>query len=259
MKILLTGSNGTIGQSLKGYLIKNDCEIISWNRKTIPVDNYFIMEDFIRDSHVDILIHLAAVTTDIEKERAESWKVNYEWTSELAWICRKFGIRFIYTSSAQVFSGNSGPYSSTSVPDTSSGYGYEKRMSEQKVMLQNPEAIVLRLGWQISEKGSNTINYYLDKNMSQKGIIHASTEWYPSCSFLEDTVRIISISHEFLPGIYMVDSNLKWNFYKIVSQMKLYYHKDWNIIPVNDFIRDSRMVDARISIPDLKKHLPGLP
>ncbi|MCX6259164.1 MAG: sugar nucleotide-binding protein [Bacteroidia bacterium] len=259
MKLLLTGSNGTIGQSLKEYLYKNDYEFICWDRKTIPVDNYHIMEEFIRDSRIDTLIHLAAVTSFDEKKRTDSWKVNYEWPSDLAWICGKFNIRFIYTSSAMVFSGKSGPYNINSLPDATSGYGYEKRMSEQKVMSQNPGSVILRLGWQISGEGRNTINHYLDKTMSEKGIIQASTNWFPSCSFIEDTVSFIVKSKKFLPGIYMIDSNLRWNFYEIISQMKLYFNKDWNIITVNDFIQDSRMSDPRISIPDLKKHLPGLP
>jgi dTDP-4-dehydrorhamnose reductase len=257
--ILLTGSNGTIGRALKSYLVKNNIDFLCWNRTTIPVDNYKIMEDFIRDSKIDTFIHLAANTSSDERKRKDSWNVNYEWTSELAWICGKFNIKFVYSSSAMVFSGKSGPYNLHSVPDATEGYGYEKRMSENRVMFQNKKAVILRLGWQISGVDGNTINQYLNRTMNEKGIVYASTKWFPSCSFLEDTVGIIIKSMDFSPGIYMIDSNQKWNFYEISSQMKLYYKKDWNILPVDDFVQDTRMSDPRITINDMKKHLSALP
>jgi len=105
-KILLTGSGGTIGQGLSDFLRKQNMEVIVWNRKEISVDNYASMEKFISLINPDVLIHLAAVTSFDPELRKQSWLINYEWPSELAWICKIHQIKFIFTSTAMVFSPN---------------------------------------------------------------------------------------------------------------------------------------------------------
>ena len=226
----------------------------------MPIDRYRPMEDFVRRERPDVLFHLAIASRSTGVAN-ESWLVNYEWTSELAWIARQLGVRFVFTSSVMVFSDNAkGPFTVNSVPDASQGYGNEKRMAEQRVFQQNPEAIVARLGWQIGEKaGSNNMIDFFEKKATAGEDIAASRKWYPACSFVGDTASALAWLGSAKPGLYLIDSNTRWNFHEIASALNEKHGRRWKIVANDSFVFDQRMIDPRVPIPSLQRTLPTLP
>lgn len=259
-KILVTGANGTIGSVLTDFFQKKDVTVFKWDRRLVPITDYSIMEEFIRSIRPDAIFHLAIASNPVGLYN-ESWLVNYEWTSELAWIARILNIPFIFTSTAMVFSNLAkGPFTPSSIPDAPTGYGYEKRCAEQRVLYQNPKSKIVRLGWQIGNKpGSNNMIDFLDQAYKQNGKIYASREWLPACSFIEDTVQALESISYLSPGIYHVDSNRKWSFYDIVISLSIKHNDRWKVEPTTDFVYDQRLLDDKIKLPDLKKHLKTLP
>src|ERR1041384_4030691 len=103
IRILVTGANGTVGTAFRQCATAHGAEVIAWNRAAVPIDQYQSMEDFVRATKPDALVHLAIGSKSTGRAN-ESWLVNYEWTSELAWITRTLGVPFIFTSSVMVFS-----------------------------------------------------------------------------------------------------------------------------------------------------------
>lgn len=258
-KILITGTNGTVGTYLKEYLQKKGFNIFCWDRTQIPINNYDIMKNYIEKIKPDILFHLATITSLDENKRENSWNVNYEWTSELAWITRIFNIKFIYTSTAMVFSNQSqGPFNELSIPDEKYGYGFEKLESEKQVMKQNPSSIIVRLGWQIAPKGTNSMINYIDNEIKHNNQINASKNFYPACSFIEDTIEFLEKCIDLKPGIYMFDSNKKWNFYQIVNALNKHLEKKWPINEIYNYKHDQRMQDSKINKIYLNKRLKEL-
>ena len=258
-KVILTGANGTIGKVLLQKLLLEGYEVEKWDRTKVPIDNYSLMEEYIKRIKPECLFHLAAITSFDPEQRKDSWKVNYEWTSELAWLCKLHSVKFIFTSTGMVFSEKQqGPYDINTIPEENYGYGHEKRMAETQIFHQNPEAVVLRLGWQIAEEGRNSILTWLENTASHVEVMSTSASWLPSCSYVDDTSDIIIAATQYQPGIYMVNSNTKWTFYEIAFALKELYHKDWKIVPVKSDIRDRRMLDDRVKIPDLKNKLSFL-
>ncbi|URA10823.1 sugar nucleotide-binding protein [Thermospira aquatica] len=261
MRILVTGLRGTVGQALQNYLHSLKHEVYGWPREEIPIDNYLAMESYIQEIAPDVLFHLAAPSKPTGKPN-ENWLVHYEWSSELAWITHRFGIRFLYTSTVQVFSDTAkGPFTIQSEPDNNYGYGYEKRMAEQRILYQNPQAFIARLGWQIGyTTEGNHMAAYLEQKNQKEGKIFASTRWLPAASFLEDTVKALwEIVEKHPPGIYLLDSNRGWNFYQIATALKKLLRKKWTIIPDENFVYDQRMIDDRVVLPPLSVHLKHLP
>lgn len=259
MKAIITGGSGTVGAALRAYLQAQGMEVVTWERSLVPIDNYHEMESFVRRVEPDLFFHLAIASQSTGRTN-ESWLVNYEWTSELAWITRKLRIKFIYTSTVMVFSDEAkGPFTVTSRPDAREGYGYEKRLSEGRVFYQNPHATIVRLGWQIGERpGSNNMLDYLEKQMAERGRIEASTRWYPACSFIKDTVMALYGLAALSEGLYQLDSNERWSFYEIVCALKELHRADWEVVPTEHFVYDQRMIDERIKPPSLKQRLPSL-
>src|ERR1700733_2283801 len=146
MKAIITGAHGTVGSALSKHLKAQGHQVVAWDRFVVPIDRYQPMEDFVREERPDVLFHLAIASRSTGVAN-ESWLVNYEWASELAWITKQLGVRFVFTSSVMVFSdGARGPFTVDTQADALQGYGYEKRMAEQRVFHQNPDAVVARLG-----------------------------------------------------------------------------------------------------------------
>jgi dTDP-4-dehydrorhamnose reductase len=260
MKAIITGARGTVGSALVNHLLAQGHQVTVWDRTTVPIDRYVLMEDFVRQERPDVVFHLAIASRSTGKPN-ESWLVNYEWTSELAWITRQLGIRFIFTSSVMVFTDNvKGPFTVGSAPDAAQGYGYEKRMAEERTFQQNPNAIVARLGWQIGEAaGSNNMIDSFEKQTAEKGRIQASRRWYPACSFVRDTAAALLWLGTAAPGLYLIDSNIRWNFYEIASALNNLHGRRWNIVATDDFVYDQRMLDPRVPIPSLQHTLRTLP
>lgn len=258
-KAIITGANGTVGTALRARLAREGVTVIGWDRGRVPVDDYYAMEAFVREERPDALIHLAIATRPTGRPE-ESWLVNYTWTSELAWITRLLGVRFVFTSSVLVFTDHApGPFTFASRPDAVEGYGHEKRKAEERVGYQNPEAVVARLGWQIgSAPGSNNMIDFLDRTMREQGQIRASRRWQPACSFLEDTAETLWKLTRAEPGLYALDSNKRWSFFEIATALNAAHGGAWNIVPVDDFVFDQRMLDPRDLMPPLDARLPGL-
>jgi dTDP-4-dehydrorhamnose reductase len=259
MRALITGANGTVGHALHAHLRELDAEVVTWDRAAVPIDDYAAMEAFVRASGATVVFHLA-IASQPTGRHDESWLVNYHWTSELAWICRTLGIRFLFASTAMVFSNQAiGPFSRDSVADAADGYGYEKRMAEARVAHQCPDAVVARLGWQIGERGGNTMQRYFERHMAEHAEIRASTRWLPACAFVEDTVKALVALVWASPGTYMIDGNQHWTFFEIATALAVGRDPAWNVVACEDFVFDQRMIDERVPLPSLRTRLPHLP
>jgi dTDP-4-dehydrorhamnose reductase len=269
VRALITGANGTIGRVLATQLLGRGDEVVRWDRRSVPLDDYAAMERFVREAGVDTVFHLAIASQPTGREH-ESWTVNYHWTGELAWICRTLGLRMVFASTAMVFSDAArGPFTVDSIPDASVGYGYEKRMAEARVAYQYPDAVVARLGWQIGDlrsdgplvdpgAGSNTMESFLARQHRDHGEIRASTRWLPACSFVDDTAAALHELAGRAGGTYLLDSNRRWTFFSIARALSTARRAPWSVLPTEDFIYDQRMIDDRIALPALESRLSAL-
>lgn len=258
-RALLTGASGTVGQALEAELTTAGWTVARWNRRAVPIDDYDAMEAFVRSTGAHALFHLAIASRPTGKT-GESWAVNFEWTSELAWICRVLELRFVFISTAMVFTDAAvGPFTLESVPDAREGYGHEKRLAEERVAYQNPHAQVVRLGWQLGTRGDNTMQRFFARQHAEHGELRASTRWLPACAFVEDTAAALRRLTAAPPGLYMLDSNERWSFFEIARAVTAASGQPWKLIPTDDFVYDQRLRDPRPGMPSLRARLPSLP
>lgn len=260
MKAVITGARGTVGSALYHYLEKEGHTAVGWDRQQVPLDNYEQMFEFLQTEQPDVLYHLAIASQPSGRDN-EGWLVNYQWPSELAWLTKELGIKFIFTSTVMVYTNNAtAPFTPDTVPDETEGYGADKLRAERRVQEQNPAAIIVRLGWQIGTKaGSNNMIDFLEKQMAEHGRIEASTKWYPACSFLADTAAVLTQLATADSGLYLLNSNTRWTFYEIVTTLNEQRGRPWQVIPTENFVYDQRMLDERLNTPPLNTHLPILP
>ncbi len=258
MKAIVTGSRGTVGAALCRALDEQRWQVARWDRERVNITDYAAMESFIAAERPDVLFHLAIASRPgaTSNGPGESWQVNFDWTSELAWLTGQLGVRFVFASTVMVFTDRaSGPYTIASQPNAEEGYGHEKRSAECRVFAQNPAAIVARLGWQI---GHDRVGNQMVAWLHERRSIRASMRWIPACSFLEDTVAALVALAGRSPGLYHVDGNEGWSFFDIARALRTRHGTDWRIEPTWEFAHDQRLLDARLHLPALRERLPEL-
>jgi len=258
-KAIVTGASGTLGRHLVTYLKQRGWTVVPWQRQQVSISDYAKMEAFLARHRPEALFHLA-IATQPSGQPDEEWLVNYHWPSELAWICRQHRIHFVFASTAKVFSDDAlGPFTLGSMPDARDDYGQIKREAEARVLYQNPQAWVVRLGWQIDYtfQGNQMLNF-LYRQYHREGRIEANRGWLPACSFIEDSVAAMVRALKMPPGIYMVDSNRYWHFDDIVGALLAKLGLDWPLHTTHEQLFDQRMIDTRLGVPPLHERLPEL-
>jgi len=259
VKVLVTGLRGTVGRALLAELRGQGHQVIGWDRAAVPIDRYDAMDRFVAETAPDVVVNLAIASQPTGRDR-ESWLVNHDWPSELAWICRQRQLRFVHTSTVMVFSPAAvGPFTIESVPDAEHGYGYEKRVAEARVFYQYPQATVVRLGWQIGDAaGSNNMIDYLERAAREHGHVAASSRFLPACSFLPDTAAALARALTAPPGLYQIDGNDRHTMWQIACALSEHHGRRWRIVETAEPYQDQRMIDPRLDTAQISGRLPAL-
>jgi len=98
---------------------------------------------------------------------------------------------------------------------------------------------------------------HLAQKQAEHGHITASTEWFPACSFLDDTARALSEALETLqPGLYLLDGNPGWSFWQIAVALNQGMGENWEVRPTSDFHWNNRLIDNRLNVASIGSRLP---
>jgi dTDP-4-dehydrorhamnose reductase len=167
MRVLVTGKNGQLGQSINKIVIENqyDDEFIFVGRDELDLSREASIVSYFDNNNFDVIINCAAYTTvDKAEEEVElANQVNHLAVKQLAEISKAQQVKLIHISTDYVFDGKSDkPYKETDVTNPINVYGQTKLAGEQAVqeaMLTN--AIIIRTSWVYSEFGNNFVGTML--------------------------------------------------------------------------------------------------
>jgi dTDP-4-dehydrorhamnose reductase len=155
MKVLITGSNGLLGQKLISQ-DRRDVQIFSTGRtrpeggqgnfEFLDVTDAQHVRTLLGDVGPDWVIHAAALTNvdRCEEERDLARRVNLGGTENVARACEALRIGLISLSTDYVFDGTSGPYAEDAPTNPLSYYGLTKLESERCVLSMKGQGIVVR-------------------------------------------------------------------------------------------------------------------
>jgi dTDP-4-dehydrorhamnose reductase len=167
MRVLVTGKNGQLGQSINKIVIENqyDDEFIFVGRDELDLSREASIVSYFDNNNFDVIINCAAYTAvDKAEEEVElANQVNHLAVKQLAEISKAQQVKLIHISTDYVFDGKSDkPYKETDVTNPINVYGQTKLAGEQAVqeaMLTN--AIIIRTSWVYSEFGNNFVDTML--------------------------------------------------------------------------------------------------
>lgn len=232
-RALITGMNGTVAPVVAAELQKKGWETVAWDRTRIPIDDYAQVENFILETKPNAFFHIGMGAPD--------------WAAWIALICHSQGVPLVYTSTVSVYGeGQSGPFTPKIDPIPTDDYGNYKYACEGVVQRAHPTAVIARLGWQIGTApgNNNMVDYFFRE--AKEGTLKLSENWYPGCSHLTETARVLV---DFcLPqsgGLYHLDSNPGLSLYEIGCRLKETLQLPFHIAPIPEPVKNHLMNDHR--------------
>ncbi|MBL1320540.1 MAG: dTDP-4-dehydrorhamnose reductase [Methylophaga sp.] len=164
--ILVTGSNGQLGQSFKKIAKDyNNYDIIFATRGELDLSDNNSISNYFQQNSFDLIINCAAHTA-VDKAESESEladTINHLAVEQLAEIAKQQQAKLIHISTDYVFNGQQyRPYIETDDVAPQGVYGLTKLKGEQAVLrIMENNALILRTSWVYSEFGNNFVKTML--------------------------------------------------------------------------------------------------
>lgn len=173
MKIMITGSNGQLGNEMQ-VLAKNSCHTFVYTDiKELDITDKEAVEKFIEKEKPDFLVNCAAYT-DVNKAESDlelANKINAIAPLNLALGCKKNNCKLIHVSTDYVFDGNNYlPYKETDATNPQSAYGRTKLLGEQNIQNTLEDYIIIRTAWLYSSFGKNFVKTMVNLGKSREEI-----------------------------------------------------------------------------------------
>ena len=253
MRILITGTNGLLGQKLVALLQdKKDIEVIATARgkSTTPLGRvvYYSL-DITKEADVNriisttkpaVVINAAAMTQvdDCETNREQCWKANVDAVEYLVKACAKNNVHLVHVSTDFIFDGSHGPLDETEKPGPVNFYGESKLAAERVVMNSTIDWCIVRtvLVYGITHDMSRSnIVLWVKKNLEQKKTIQVVNDQWRTPTLAEDLamgcyLAAVKKAH----GIYHISGKDFMSPYDIAIRTAEFFKLDKSLIKITD-------------------------
>lgn len=145
--LLIIGATGTLGQSFAKICRLRNIPFQLLSRKDVELSDFPRLSKVIEQYNPWAIINAAGyVKVDLaEQEKDLCFRDNVLGPINLAILCAQKNIRLMTFSSDQVFNGELvGPYNENQQVSPINAYGFSKAICEEKVMVINPETLIIR-------------------------------------------------------------------------------------------------------------------
>lgn len=250
MKILVTGSNGLLGQKLIEKLANNpNADVLATARgeNRLPFkENYSYASLDITDKQnvdevidafkPDVVIHGAAMTNvdQCETEKEECWKLNVLATEYLLEAAERHNSFFLHVSTDFIFDGADGPYPEEADANPVSFYGWSKYAAEKLVIHSNVKWAIARTvlvyGMAHDMSRSNIILWVKNSLESGKSINVVNDQWRTPTLAEDLADGCILIAEQRAEGIFNISGKDLLNPYQMAVMTADYFGLDKSLI-----------------------------
>lgn len=223
-KVLVTGSNGLLGQKLVRLLVEDpNYTLIATARgaNRLPGNEGYVfmsmditdekqVEEVIFSVKPDFIIHTAAMTNvdQCESEKEACRKQNVDAVQYISEAAQAIKSHLIHLSTDFIFDGKDGPYDENAKPNPVSFYGQSKLDAEKIVMKCKCKWTILR----------TVLVYGIAHDMSRSNIIlwvKKSLEDGKSIQVVDDQWRTPTLAEDLAMGCYLAMENEANGIYNI--------------------------------------------
>lgn len=254
MKILITGSNGLLGQKLVELIVsQKNHKLIATARgeNRLPnKDNYrYVSLDITDEAAVnsvissekpDTIIHTAAMTNvdQCETEKEDCWKLNVDAVKYLIKASETNNCFLVHLSTDFIFDGADGPYTEEDKPNPVSYYGESKLAAEKLLEESNIKWAIARtvLVYGIAHDMSRSnIILWVKKSLEDAKAINVVDDQWRSPTLAEDLAKgCLLIAEKEATGIYNISGKNLMTPYEMAIQTADFFKLDKSFITKTD-------------------------
>lgn len=165
MNILVTGSNGQLGRSIRKEAENSKDHYIYTDVQELDITDPEAVQRFVNENDIDIIVNCAAYTNVDAAEDHEdlALKINGDAPGILAKAIKGKGGSLIHISTDYVFggSGKNIPLTENQAPSPTGAYGRTKLKGEDEIGKSGASYIILRTAWLYSDYGNNFVEKIL--------------------------------------------------------------------------------------------------
>ena len=256
-KILITGSNGLLGQKIVHALLKRDDIVIiatsvgenrikvkeGYTYKTLDITSKEQVESVIKEHTPDVIINTAAMTNvdACESQKEECWALNVTAVQNIVDAINDIApqTHLVHLSTDFVFDGEKGSeYIETDTPNPISNYSVSKYESEKILQQSNIKWAIARtiIIYGIVDDMSRSNLVLWAKGALEKGDeITVIDDQFRSPTYSEDLADgCILIADKGATGIYHLSGPETYSIYDLVMQVADFWKLDKSLITRSD-------------------------
>jgi len=250
IKILVTGSNGLLGQKLTEVILADpELALVATGRghdrfpqtgtydyAELDVSDRSQVDDVLGRYKPDVVIHAAAMTQvdDCENRKDECWLANVDSVKNLLSACEQLHIHLVHLSTDFIFDGEEGPYTEEAEPHPVSYYGLTKLEGEKLIKASSCSWTILR----------TIIVYGIVNDMSRSNIVlwaKGALEKGQPINVVNDQWRMPTLAEDLAAccllaakkkaqGVYNVSGKDMMSIIEIVERVADFWNLDKSLI-----------------------------
>ena len=246
LRILLTGSNGLLGQKIVyASLKRNDIQLLATSKgenrlhskagyhyASMDITNADEVTAIVENFKPHCIINTAAMTNvdACEKDQENCWKMNVEAVRTMTELCELHNIHLIQLSTDFVFDGEKGYYSEEDVPNPLSHYARSKYESEKVVQQARIDSAIIRTiiiyGVVDDRQRSNVVIWTINSLRQQKDI-NVISDQMRSPTLAEDLAdACVQAALKRATGIYHVSGSETMSILEMVNRTADFFQLD---------------------------------
>jgi dTDP-4-dehydrorhamnose reductase len=238
-KVLITGSNGLLGQKLVNLFTNSkDYEVIAvslgkdrnntaknYTYYNIDITNVVGITEIIDQLQPDYIINCAAMTNvdDCERHKEKCDLINVKAVETLVSCAKKNNIHLVHISTDFVFDGKKGPYLEDDEPNPINYYGLSKLRSEELIASAGIKYSILRtilVYGIVDNMNKSNIVLFVKNSLENKKQITMVDDQFRMPTLADDLAEAcqLAIQHQAY-GIFHISSNELLSIYEMSLQI----------------------------------------
>ena len=227
IKVIITGSNGLLGQSLLNLLLQNSAayQVIGFSRGinksgrndfeyvSMDLTNSKLLETHLLNLQPDFIINTAAMTNvdACENNKIACDALNVGLVESLVNVAAQINAHLIHLSTDFIFDGLQGNYKETALPNPLNYYGISKLKSEEILKNAKIDYTILRTilvyGQVFDQRRSNLV-LWVKEMLEKKQEISIVNDQFRTPTYVADLALACKISMDMRSkGVYNIASN----------------------------------------------------
>lgn len=253
MKILVTGSNGLLGQKLTDYYrTRPDIELIAtakgadrypekqgYTYESLDITNKEEVLHVFAKHQPAAVIHTAAMTNvdACETDQAGCDALNVRAVEYIVEACNKHHVHLVHLSTDFIFDGTHGPLSESERPNPLSYYGHSKLKGEKIIMDQCQQWAILRtvlVYGVVNDMSRSNIVLWAKNSLEQGKTINVVSDQFRTPTLAEDlALGCVLAADKKAQGVYHISGKDFLSVFDLVYRVADFWKLDKSLLQIS--------------------------